>query len=70
MFLQKLSYSKTGTISNNPHLAQLQTSQKIFKVEYLPINIKNNYVLKILKYKKQLNVLSINNKIKKYKGKK
>ncbi len=66
MFLQKLSYSKTGTISNNPHLAQLQTTrQKIFKVEYLPINIKNNYVLKILKYKKQLNVLSINNKIKK-----
>jgi len=65
IFLQKLSYSKTGTISNNPNLAQLQTkSKKIFKVEYLPIKIKNNYVLKIFKHKKKLNVLTINNKTK------
>ena len=68
IFLQKLSYSKTGTISNNSDLAQLQTmSQKIFKVEHLPIKIKNNYVLKIFKDKKKLNVLSVNNKTKKKK---
>lgn len=66
IFLQKLSYKKTGTISNNPHLAQLQTKdKKIFKTEYLPIKIENNYALKISKIKGKLITESLNSKNKK-----
>ena len=66
IFLQKFSYEKTGTTSNNHNLSQLQTkNNKIFKVKDLPIRIENNYVLKILKDKKKISVETINNKIKK-----
>lgn len=66
IFLPKLSYEKTGSISNNPNLAQLQTKdKKIFKVKYLPIKIENNYALRIFKNKKKLIVESLNDKNKK-----
>lgn len=66
IFLQKLSYKKTGTISNNPHLAQLQTKdKKIFKTEYLPIKIENNYALRISKVKGKLITETLNSENKK-----
>jgi hypothetical protein len=66
IFLQKLSFRETGTISNNSNLAQLQTKdKKIFKVEYLPIKIENDYVLRVFQSKKKLFVESLNSKSKK-----
>ena len=66
IFLQKFSYEKTGTTSNNQNFSQLQTkNNKIFKVKNLPIRIENNYVLRILKDKKKISVETINNVIKK-----
>ena len=64
LFIQKLSYSTTGTISSSKYLAQLQNSSgKIFKSNDLLDNIENAIILDLLFIKKKIfvNVLFLNN---------
>ena len=46
ILFKKISYSNTGTISNNKNIYQLQNlKEKIFQITDLPIKVENGYVL-------------------------
>lgn len=52
---EKLSFRKTGTISNNKNIMQIQSREGlILKTEHLPIKIKNGYILNFFTKKKKL----------------
>jgi|TARA_B100001079_G_scaffold271211_1_gene287868 hypothetical protein len=52
---EKLSFRKTGTISNNKNIMQIQSREGlILKTEHLSIKIKNGYIINFFTKKKKL----------------